>query len=91
MKIDDIRKLTQDMTLPEGEDPERYLRQRMRLLGYDPENIYQELEMSSRYVDTHRDASWSNAQMQLHSHAFFELLYCINSCGAEYQIGRAHV
>ena len=43
-------------------------------------SFYQELEMTSPYVDTHRDISYSNAHLQLHSHNFFELIYCCNSC-----------
>ena len=56
-------------------------------MGLNPNMLYQELEMTSPYVDTHRDTSYSNAHMQLHSHTFFELLYCCNSCGAEYLVG----
>ncbi len=56
-------------------------------IGIDTNTFYQELEMTSRYVDTHRDVSYSNAQIQLHSHSFYELIYCRNTCGAEYLIG----
>ena len=56
-------------------------------MGLDLNILYQELEMTSLYVDTHRDTSFSNAHMQLHSHTFYELLYCCNSCGAEYLVG----
>ena len=56
-------------------------------MGLNPNMLYQEMEMTSPYVDTHRDTSYSNAHMQLHSHTFFELLYCCNSCGAEYLVG----
>ena len=56
-------------------------------LKLDPGTFYQELEMTSRFVDTHRDISYSNSRMQLHSHTFYELLYCSNSCGAEYLVG----
>ena len=38
-------------------------------------------------MDTHRDTSYSNANMHLHSHAFYELLYCCSSGGAEYLVG----
>ena len=55
-------------------------------MGLDLNILYQELEMTSLYVDTHRDTSFSNAHMQLHSHTFYELLYCCNSCGAEYLV-----
>lgn len=43
--------------------------------------------MDSPYVDTHIDISYSNTDFQLHSHTFYELLCCHNTCGAEYIIG----
>ena len=55
--------------------------------GIDPDNFYQEIEMTSRFVDTHRDVSFSNAKVSLHSHNFYEILYCTNTCGAEYLLG----
>lgn len=39
-------------------------------------NLYQELEMDSPYVDTHRDISYTPENLQLHSHSFYEILYC---------------
>ena len=59
----------------------------LRAEGVDFQNFYQELEMSDPFVETHRDVSYSNAQLTLHSHTFYELLYCINDCGAEYLVG----
>ena len=59
----------------------------LRSEGIDFQNFYQELEMSDPYVETHRDVSYSNAQLNLHSHTFYELLYCCNDCGAEYLVG----
>ena len=41
----------------------------------DSVNIYQELEMSSRFVDTHRDVSQGGDGVQLHSHTFYEMIY----------------
>lgn len=60
--------------------------QALRLMGYDPDSLYQELEMSSRFVDAHRDPSYSNTQEQLHSHTFYETIYCRTSCGGEYLV-----
>ena len=87
MKLSDIQKLTRQLS-PEinRADPA----QRNALLcsmGYDPGSLYQELEMESKYVDTHRDISWSNASVSLHSHAFYEVLCCRNTCAAEYLVG----
>ena len=83
MKLSQLHKLAQATPnfTPEA------LQEQIRELGLDPNNLYQELEMASAFVDTHRDSSGSNAHMQLHSHTFYELIYCCNTCGAEYLVG----
>ena len=43
--------------------------------------------MESPYVDTHQDITRSNSQLQFHSHTFYEMLCCRNTCGAEYLVG----
>lgn len=87
VKLEALRKLAQTVPDLQGAQLQKWLQERLISLGLDPNAIYQELEMTSRFVDTHRDTSYSNTQMQLHSHTFYELLYCINSCGAEYLVG----
>lgn len=85
MKLSHLRKimssLPPDLDLKDQEQRNGYLRQ----LGLDPGAIYQELEMESPFVDTHQDVTLSNTQVNLHSHNFYELLYCC-SCGAEYLV-----
>ncbi len=50
-------------------------------------DFYQELEMRSRFVDTYQDVSHPGSNVQLHSHNFYELLYCRKANGAEYLVG----
>lgn len=86
MKIDDVRKLAKLEFAYTEEDHHKmitYLQQ----IGMDPNNLYQELEMSSRYVNTHRDTSYSNTTVSLHSHNYIEILYCRTSSDVEYLIG----
>ena len=86
MKLSDIRNLTREMT-PEMRHGDIAQRNAMlRALGYEPGALYQELEMESRFVETHQDISWSNFSVNLHSHTFYEVLCCRNSCGAEYLV-----
>jgi len=85
VKLSNIRLLQQ--TLSAAPPDPRQLSAQLQALGLDPDNLYQELEMDSRYVDTHRDTSWSNADVSLHSHAFYEVIHCETSCGAEYLVG----
>lgn len=87
MKLSDIRKLSGYFAYGESAATQQQVRDHLKSLGYDPDGFYQELEMSSPWVDTHRDTSYSNGQLQLHSHSFYELLYCRSSCGAEYLVG----
>ena len=47
-----------------------------QILSNANRNLYQELEMDSPYINTHRDISLSSEQLQLHSHSFFEIIYC---------------
>lgn len=84
MKLSQIKKMAKGLPAePEQRDGET-IRKLLLEMGYDPDNLYQELEMDSKYVDTHQDVSWSNAQMSLHSHPFYEILCCRNTCGVEY-------
>ena len=50
--------------------------QALRAEGYDTSAVYQEIEMDSPWVDTHDDASDVKDRVQLHSHTFYELLFC---------------
>lgn len=63
------------------------MQKHLQNFGYYFKNLYQELEMDSPHVETHIDISYSNAAMQFHSHTFYELLCCHNTCGAEYIVG----
>ena len=87
MKLEDLKKIASHLSQPLTVENHEDLKHRMREMGYDPDNLYQELEMSSRYVDTHRDISHSNDTIQLHSHTFYEIILCRNTCGAEYLVG----
>ncbi len=87
MKMSDLRKLMQ--AIPENSHllDNAWRNEFLRSQGLDPNNLYQELEMDSRLIDTHRDFSQRNAQVSLHSHSFYELLYCRSCDGVEYLIG----
>ena len=87
MKLSIVRDISKRFSPPTTPEELQKIQQILREEGIDFLNFYQELEMSDPYVETHRDVSFSNAQLHLHSHTFYELLYCINDCGAEYLVG----
>lgn len=87
MKLSELRRMTRVQIRPKDSASYQRFLQSIREMGLDPDNLYQELEMESRFADTHRDASYSNSSVTLHSHTFCEVLYCCNTCGAEYLVG----
>ena len=78
MKIEEVLKSSEKTLNPTG----AYSRGQA-----EPENVYQEIEMTSRYVDTHQDVTWSNSLVNLHSHNFYELLFCHSAADVEYLVG----
>ena len=87
MKLSDLRKLAQQ--LPQPAQPMTPAQQAdfLREMGWEVGSLYQELEMESPFVDTHRDVSYAHTPFKLHSHHFYELLYCRSSGSAEYLVG----
>ena len=74
MKLKDLEILSKKLSnIPSLEIQEK-MQSILIELGYDPNHVYQELEMTSNYVDTHQDVTYSNQHVQLHSHNFYELL-----------------
>ena len=86
MKLSHLKSMVKQLPQEQPPSPEQ-IHQILRQLGYDPDNLYQELEMESRMADVHPDSGSSNTQVQLHSHPFYEILYCRNTCGAQYLMG----
>ena len=76
MKLSDLWQLAVQLTPPLTPDKHTLMQDLLRQMGLDPDNLYQELEMSSRLVDTHRDVSEVGGVVQLHSHVFYEMIYC---------------
>ena len=87
MKLSIVRELSKRFSPPTTQEETQKILKTLRAEGIDFQNFYQELEMSEPFVETHRDVSYSNTQLNLHSHIFYELLFCCNDCGAEYLVG----
>ncbi len=86
MKFDDMRGFAK-LELTHTPADQQLIQEYLQSIGIDPKNLYQELEMSSRFVNTHRDTSYSNATVSLHSHNYVELLCCRETDGVEYLVG----
>ncbi len=69
-----IQELCPDL-LTSGASKEEILRRFLREMQLKG-NFYQEIEMSSRFVDSHQDISSPTDIIDIHSHAFYEVMYC---------------
>lgn len=87
MKLSEIRKSSQSFLQLSADVSDG------RTSTVNPQNrivagsFFPEREMDDPYVDTHRETSYSDSNVHFHSHVFYELLCCHNTCGAEYLIG----
>lgn len=85
MKIDQLA------LLPEffKGDPSLFKEQLIKLQnqGINIATMYQEVEMRSRFVDTHTDISYGDVPVNLHSHSFYEIVYVLSNSGTEYLAG----
>lgn len=89
MKLDELRQLVGGEAGFYGLSPQEQdqLRRRLADKGVDWSNMYQEMEMSHRFVDTHQDESEAGESISLHIHSFYELLFCRSNSGVEYLLG----
>ena len=82
MKLNEIKLLSQ-LQNQNPENVQKFLKEH----SIDLSNIYQELEMNSRYVDTHMDISTGNIPVSLHSHTYYEIVYVLSNSGTQYLAG----
>lgn len=87
MKIDELHRVLRESDAQEENMDMRNVRACLTRLGYDADNFYQEVEMQSRFVDAHRDVSYGTDRLNLHSHDFYEILYCRSNSGIQYLVG----
>lgn len=87
MTSEELKKLLGvELKFQSAAEKDRFLKA-IRKVGLEPHSYYQEIEMTTPYVNTHRDIAYQYEAMALHSHSFYEVLCCRSSCGAEYLVG----
>lgn len=87
MKLDEINLINQLYINQSYKDNPEKFQEALRKSGIDLNSIYQELEMSSRFVDTHMDISTGDIPVNLHSHTYYEMVYVLSNSGTQYLIG----
>lgn len=93
MKLSELRRMLQEAAAIKGRELTASERQaQLKTAPFRYINIYQEGEMNSRFVDTHESVSQGGDGVQLHSHTFYEMIYCTGG-STQYLLGtqRYHV
>lgn len=98
MKLSEAQKYKELISAHKGtEISNEELQKAMIAEGGILSNLYQELEMDSKAVDCHDDVNYTKDKVQLHSHTFYEILYCRSGnvqylLGADrYRVGRGDI
>lgn len=87
MKLSEARKYKKLMSTRKGSEISyEELQKTMIAEGEILSNIYQEIEMDSSTVDCQEDVNYTKDKVQLHSHTFYEILYC-RSGNIQYLLG----
>jgi len=87
MKLGEMKLLAEEFVRTGDCRDVNEVREFLKSRGYDLNNLYQELEMTSRLVDTHQDVSEAGGVVQLHSHGFYEMICCRSQSSVQYLIG----
>lgn len=87
VKLSDIRKQIRELPSMARASAEPSVSDGIRALARRNADFYLELEMDSQFADAFQDISYSDASIPLHSHPFYELIYCRCAGGAECLVG----
>ncbi len=87
MKISFLRDLQRKFNNPKTEEEYNEVIEYVQNLGINLGNLYQELEMSSTYANIHKDITYKKSNVSLHSHSFYEVLFCRSADRVKYLVG----
>ena len=87
MKISVLKELGTRFKSPRTEEEYAEIIKYLAEHGIVVGNLYQELEMSSRFVNFHRDVTFARQNISIHSHSFYEVMIVRSSDRVEYLIG----
>ena len=87
MKINQIHELAAVLLRSNAPENIAYVKKKLQEMGLTLTDLFQQLEMLSGSVDAFRDEGHADISSPVHSHPFWEIVYCQSNCGAEYLIG----
>ena len=90
MNISTLIELQQKFKQPKSQEEIEEIMKYIQDNGINIGTLYQELEMSSAYANIHRDSTYKKTPISLHSHSFYEVIFCRASDRVEYLVGSRH-
>ncbi|HIT34125.1 MAG TPA: helix-turn-helix domain-containing protein [Candidatus Faecousia intestinigallinarum] len=92
MNTFDFQNMTDDFPRPVSGQEQQNLIDMLQGKSTDYTAFHQKMEMTSRFVDIHYGSTEAPGGdgIPLHSHNFYEIIYCCNDCDLEYLVGSKH-
>ncbi len=87
MKTNQIHELTAVLLRSDSPENIAFVKKKLQEMGLTLTDLFQRLEMLNNHVDAFRDEGFANISTPVHSHSFWEIVYCQSNCGAEYFLG----
>lgn len=90
MNISTLRELQKRFKQPKSQEEFEEIIKYIQENGINIASLHQELEMSSAYANIHGDITYKKTSISLHSHSFYEVIFCRASDRVEYLVGSRH-
>ena len=87
MKISVLRELQTKFKQPKTAEEIEEIMKYIHESGINITDLYQELEMTSTYANMHKDLTHKKVNISLHSHSFYEIMFCRAADRVEYLVG----
>ena len=87
MKISVLRELQTKFKQPKTAEEIEEIMKYIHESGINIADLYQELEMTSTYANMHKDLTHKKVNISLHSHSFYEVMFCRAADRVEYLVG----
>lgn len=87
MKLAEVMRIIASFPKPKNREEQEQIYEVLLGLGFDLEEFYKEIEMPSRLVTAFNDLTFPTSMVQMHSHAFYEIVFCRSDGGVDYLLG----
>lgn len=87
MKPEKIKPYMALLNVSNSQETLGYVERQIKNMDISMKEFYGSMEMASDTLELYRDEGGFHTFVQLHTHMFYEVIFCQSTCGAEYLVG----